>query len=152
MAATTTTNAVPAHHGPNLSPGDSGTLFVESLVILALSIVGTAAVMLGVLHRKYDRAGHAQYAERWRRHREIRKFLDFTVRVWFDDGGLVASSVCGYAFQAGLVITERVVSTHTFMDITQVLILLGFELVQSVNWLAGTILSEKLYSEVRLPS
>ena len=34
----------------------------------------------------------------------------------------------------------------------QVLILLGFELVQSVNWLAGTVLSEKLYSDVRLPS
>lgn len=33
----------------------------------------------------------------------------------------------------------------------QVLILLGFELMQSVNWLAGTILSEKLYSDVCLP-
>ena len=96
MAATTTTNAAPAHHhGPNLSPGDSGTLFVESLVILALSIVGTAAVMLGVLHRKYDRAGHAQYAERWRRHREIRKFLDFTVRVWFGGLVMVTCSVFG---------------------------------------------------------
>ena len=33
----------------------------------------------------------------------------------------------------------------------QVLILLGFELVQSVNWLAGTLLSEKLYGNVRKP-
>lgn len=31
----------------------------------------------------------------------------------------------------------------------QVLILLGFEFVQSVNWLAGSIISEKLYGEVR---
>jgi len=31
----------------------------------------------------------------------------------------------------------------------QVLILLGFELVQSVNWLAGNIVNEKLHGHVR---
>lgn len=95
MADTTTAAAsaasVPGIRGPALSPEDSETLFIESLVILALSILGTAAVMAAVLHRKYDRQSHAHYAERWRRHREIRKFLDFTVRAWWFGvcGGLV---------------------------------------------------------------
>lgn len=72
----------PSARGSALTPRDSEVLFVESLVILALSILGTVGVIAGVLHRKYDRRGHAHYAERRRRHREIRKFLDFTVG-WF---------------------------------------------------------------------
>jgi len=65
--------------GSVLTAWASEVLFIESLVILALSIAATASVTLAVLQRKYDRRGHPHYAER-RRHREIRKFLDFTVR------------------------------------------------------------------------
>ena len=65
--------------GGQLSGTAAQILFVESLVLLALSVVSCLWVILAILYRKYDRKGHRQYAERRRRHREIRKFLDFTV-------------------------------------------------------------------------
>lgn len=70
----------PSARGPALAPQASYVLFIESLLILMLSILGTGGVIIGILHRKYDRRGRAHYAERRRRHMEIRKFLDFTVR------------------------------------------------------------------------
>lgn len=70
----------PSARGSALTPQASYVLFIESLLLLALSILGTAGFIIGIVHRKYDRKGHAHYAERRRRHMEIRKFLDFTVR------------------------------------------------------------------------
>jgi hypothetical protein len=80
----------PSSRGSALTPKGSQVLFIESLVILSLSIVATAGVICAVVQRKYDRKGHVHYAERRRRHLEIRKFLDFTVRVC----GWVCVGVC----------------------------------------------------------
>lgn len=118
-----------------LSSMNSHVLYVESILILCLSIITCTWVVAGIFMRRRQQA---PVSER-RKNPAIRQFLDFTVRT----ESLVLSPSPG-----GCVMLWRKGDHQSNPYVaysSQAVVLLGSELIQSIHWLIGTIISEYLY-------
>lgn len=124
-----------------LSARGSFILLVESLVVLGVSIIGCAWVCIVILHRKWLQS----FAET-RRDRDIRRFLDFAVRVHFIE---VMGGRPGWRRECRWRRKAAADPPRTFRPV-QVLVLMGFDLWQSINWFVGTFLAWTLYQPALL--